>query len=655
MKPFNVEIFDRDFRFRATALILESDFSYKYDYFSPGKNTITLPERIKYRQDSLSTTAGDDTVGEGDYIRITTSYTEITGVIVKLDTEEKKVKATFTDGLALFDHEVSIPPTEILDYNIQDYIKELLKQEFVDAADTLQRINLSFSVDTGTYKGIFDFTQSDDPFVVINLLNDLIIPAFRYYLIRTYVSIDVSAKVVNVTISKVVNAAKTIESRLPNVLTKKITVKQGTESANKLTVFDLADPTLRYDYYLHSNDYSYSTIDAYRIIPVKNQIEFIDTNKITEEAFWHDNAEAEATVAALLQKNNTLSSTELIQLRTSINRLWNYVKTYIEAEYGLTSSWYKNKVELNGFSTSSDPWYPVFDFARYNSYGVSNGANYKNVTNYYDDEELYGGNNYTFRINSYASSILSSYFDYRRRYQGTLPQNAPAGTSGTYTTSDGYPDEVQSVITGGATQMMWWRKDGKTVGYTGPGSTPGSYVTTSWKQQTNSSYSHLHFRLPYTVDFKGNQYYSESAFPDEGDLPYGRRNVILEDILSGYINVPLTVSSFNSAMEAYKASPAYETAYETYRAQMIDKLISDYVSKTFIAAKYANNIELSFGVNDSMVNPLNMPIGQEVNIICDDVSYNSLLTGYEIKDKVIKLVFGTVRLDLTKQLNMKGV
>ena len=655
MKPCNVEIFDRDFRFRATALIPASDFSYKYDYFSPAKNTITLPERIKYRQNSLSTTAGDSTVGEGDYIRITTEYNAITGVITKLDTEDKKVKATFTDGLALFDHEVSVYPAEVLDYNIQDYIKKLLKQEFIDTTDTLQQINLSFTVGTGTNKGVFDFTTSSDPYVVINLLNDLIIPAYRYYLIKTYVSINVQSKVVNVTISKVTNDVKTIESRLPNVLAKKITVKQGTESANKLTVFDMSDPSLRYDYYLHSNDYSYSTVDAYRIIPVKNQIEYIDSDKITEEAFWHNNAEAEAIVNALLQKNATLTNAELSQLQTSINKLWNYAKTYIEASYGLTDSWYKGKVNLDGFSTSSDPWYPVFDFEKYNFYGVSNGANYKNVTDYDDNEELYGANNYTFRIASYASSISSSYFDYRTQYHGTLPQNAPAGTSGSYTTSDGYPDEVQSVITSDATQMMWWRKDGKTVGYTGPGSTPGSYVTTSWKQQANSDYSHLHFRLPYSVNFKGNQYYSDTAFPNPSDLPFGTRNVIMEETLSGYINMPLTVSVFNSAMSAYKASPAYAAEYAAYKAQMITRLINDYVSKTFVAAKYANNIELSFKVDDSMVNPLSMPIGQEVNIICDGVSYNSLLTGYEIKDKVIKLVFGTVRLDLTKQLNMKGV
>ena len=45
-------------------------------------------------------------------------------------------------------------------------------------------------------------------------------------------------------------------------------------------------------------------------------------------------------------------------------------------------------------------------------------------------------------------------------------------------------------------------------------------------------------------------------------------------------------------------------------------------------------------------------IGQDTVIIRDGVSYSTMLTGFAIKDTV-KLMFGTVRLELTKKLNRR--
>ena len=56
-----------------------------------------------------------------------------------------------------------------------------------------------------------------------------------------------------------------------------------------------------------------------------------------------------------------------------------------------------------------------------------------------------------------------------------------------------------------------------------------------------------------------------------------------------------------------------------------------------------------------MITPLSLNIGRVVNIIHNGVAYNSILTGKEISNSLVKLIFGTIRLDLTKILNMKGV
>ena len=69
----------------------------------------------------------------------------------------------------------------------------------------------------------------------------------------------------------------------------------------------------------------------------------------------------------------------------------------------------------------------------------------------------------------------------------------------------------------------------------------------------------------------------------------------------------------------------------------------------FSGLSYSNLIELTMANDDGLVGPERMEFGQEVDIISDGVAYRSILTGRE-RGKHTKLVFGTVRLDLTKLL-----
>ena len=69
----------------------------------------------------------------------------------------------------------------------------------------------------------------------------------------------------------------------------------------------------------------------------------------------------------------------------------------------------------------------------------------------------------------------------------------------------------------------------------------------------------------------------------------------------------------------------------------------------FANLAYSNLIELTMMKGDSLVKPEEMEFGQVVNIISEGVSYQSILTGREIGNET-KLIFGTVRLDLTKIL-----
>ena len=72
-------------------------------------------------------------------------------------------------------------------------------------------------------------------------------------------------------------------------------------------------------------------------------------------------------------------------------------------------------------------------------------------------------------------------------------------------------------------------------------------------------------------------------------------------------------------------------------------------AEVFGSIEYNNLIELEMLNDDSLVNPYNLEVGQVVNVISDGASYNSILTGRKI-GQTTTLIFGTVRLDLTKRL-----
>ena len=75
-------------------------------------------------------------------------------------------------------------------------------------------------------------------------------------------------------------------------------------------------------------------------------------------------------------------------------------------------------------------------------------------------------------------------------------------------------------------------------------------------------------------------------------------------------------------------------------------------AKFFEGGQYNNLIELTVGNDDDLVMPSGFTIGQVVNIISNGTVYESMFTGMS-RNSETKLVFGTVRIDLTKIL--KGV
>lgn len=70
----------------------------------------------------------------------------------------------------------------------------------------------------------------------------------------------------------------------------------------------------------------------------------------------------------------------------------------------------------------------------------------------------------------------------------------------------------------------------------------------------------------------------------------------------------------------------------------------------FEATKYENYITLKVMADDWLVNPLGWSIGDKASIISNGIIYESIFTGFEYDGEVVKMIFGLMRLELTKIL-----
>lgn len=91
-----------------------------------------------------------------------------------------------------------------------------------------------------------------------------------------------------------------------------------------------------------------------------------------------------------------------------------------------------------------------------------------------------------------------------------------------------------------------------------------------------------------------------------------------------------------------------ETTSEEFEQKALEKAEADLAQD-----KLDNLIEITVTENDYLVEPDMYKIGQEVEVISEGKSFNSILTGIKYKKGQKTLIFGAIRLELTKILKRR--
>ena len=73
-------------------------------------------------------------------------------------------------------------------------------------------------------------------------------------------------------------------------------------------------------------------------------------------------------------------------------------------------------------------------------------------------------------------------------------------------------------------------------------------------------------------------------------------------------------------------------------------------ASVFGEVTYNNLIEIKCLYDDELIRPKELKIGSVVTVIHEGNAYTSIMTGYQLEDNVINLIFGSIRADLTKLL-----
>lgn len=258
MKPYNVEVFTQEFQMVGNTNV--NEVTYKEDYLSSDDNSIkvfALPG-----------------VKKQDYIRISRNDEEYAGVITEVTygTDDSKQLQTihYKPLMELFNTDVLFDTDLQGTGSIEQFICDRITELFIENADTKQNISgLSVEVLTQTTDWGFHITPSEKGghYNIVNLIDSVVVPAMEKYGVILKTRLDVQSKALIVSVGKVASGTLVIESDLPNIIKKSVTIKQLSSDVNKLIIYDANDYSQIMVYYLH-NDLSYDTNDEDRITPV---------------------------------------------------------------------------------------------------------------------------------------------------------------------------------------------------------------------------------------------------------------------------------------------------------------------------------------------------------------------------------------------------
>lgn len=278
---YKIEIFERDFTFRAFAPIAPPDIVF--DYLAIEKVSI---EGVKI------------TAQKGDYAHITDGGGNVVYQGFIDDVEETKSGNTLTlkPLISLFDCDVHFDRTQLT--YLESFLTGIIQANFIDSGDPMQDVPGMVVSSTSQTSGTLNLKDN------IHSLYELMTKCLTAYGIVVTAEISPEDKAFTVTIGKQTRTA-VVESDLRGIFDKSVILGDSYGQINKLTIYNKANESENVTYYLQT-DGGISTENTDRIYPVFFSNDYVDVDPEDENANFHDEAYSQAYDVLVPQQYDNL-------------------------------------------------------------------------------------------------------------------------------------------------------------------------------------------------------------------------------------------------------------------------------------------------------------------------------------------------------------
>ena len=278
MQPYNVEIFDRTFKYVSHTAVAPDTFTYYEDYIDPEKNKVIVPRGTLCSIDNYIRIFND----ERSHYGIITAFEE-----GSVDTGTDTI--TYQPFITSFDVNTMIDLDMIGVGSIEQYIAARITELFIKNNDAEQNIpGLVVSTGSETTGWTLDIMPSTEEGHnnIVNLFDHIILSAFKQYGIILTAEYDIKHKRVLVNIARSNIRRVTIEADLANILSRRIMLRKAKKIVNKVIVYNQKDYNQSRVWYLHT-DGTFSEENRDRVTPVAFSVESVsadDAESFNEDA-----------------------------------------------------------------------------------------------------------------------------------------------------------------------------------------------------------------------------------------------------------------------------------------------------------------------------------------------------------------------------------
>lgn len=257
MQVYNLEIFSPDFEIKSHATVPNID--YVEDYLTPEETIITAPSGLD--------------VAVGDYVNISD---QIRGIVSSLDRNNSwETLIYILPFTSLFNFDLMFDTDWQGQGTLETRIAQIITDTLISNDDELQNVKgLSITTTSSTtgwgfnLKALTEGTHK----LIINMQETILKRALQEYYVAVHVDVDFQNKTIAATVGTVTDTAKKIESDLPNIIRKSITLDVREYAINKLVLYDTDTLSKKITYYLHP-DGTYDTENRDRLTPVEFSVE----------------------------------------------------------------------------------------------------------------------------------------------------------------------------------------------------------------------------------------------------------------------------------------------------------------------------------------------------------------------------------------------